>query len=63
MSTARPSLQRYFISGLLTLLPIWLTWVVFGFVFGLLSNVSKPWVGPLSQRIATTFPKALGMAR
>lgn len=60
MSTTRPSLQRYFISGLLTLLPIWLTWVVFGFVFGLLSNVSKPWVGPLSQRIATTFPKALG---
>ena len=60
MSTSRPSLQRYFISGLLTLLPIWLTWVVFTFVFGLLSGLSRPWVGPLSQQIATAFPRALG---
>lgn len=56
----RHSLQRYFVSGLLTLLPIWLTWVVFSFVFGLLSGLSKPWVGPLSQQIATAFPHALG---
>lgn len=60
MSSSRPSLQRYFISGLLTLLPIWLTWIVFTFVFGLLSDLSKPWVGPLSQGIATAFPRALG---
>jgi uncharacterized membrane protein len=26
-------LQRYFLTGLLTLLPIWLVWVVFKFVF------------------------------
>ena len=57
---SRPSLQRYFVSGLLTLLPIWLTWVVFTFVFGVLSDLSKPWVGPVSQRIADTFPRALG---
>jgi uncharacterized membrane protein len=60
MSPSGPSLQRYFVSGLLTLLPIWLTWVVFTFVFGLLSDLSKPWVGPLSQQIATAFPRALG---
>ena len=60
MSASRPSLQRYFISGVLTLLPIWLTWVVFSFVFGLLSSMSRPWVGPLSQPVANAFPRALG---
>jgi uncharacterized membrane protein len=60
MSTTRPSLQRYFISGLLTLLPIWLTWVVFTFVFRLLSGLSQPWVGPLSKSVADAFPRALG---
>jgi uncharacterized membrane protein len=60
MSASRPSLQRYFVSGLLTLLPIWLTWVVFTFVFRLLSGLSHPWVGPLSQRLADSFPRALG---
>jgi uncharacterized membrane protein len=60
MSNARPSLQRYFISGLLTLTPIWLTWIVFKFVFGLLSDLSKPWVGPFSQQLANRFPRAMG---
>jgi uncharacterized membrane protein len=60
MSNPRPSLQRYFASGVLTLLPIWLTWIVFSFVFRLLSGLSQPWVGPLSGTIASTFPRALG---
>jgi uncharacterized membrane protein len=60
MSASRPSLQRYFVSGLLTLLPIWLTWVVFTFVFRLLSGLSHPWVGPLSQRLADAYPRTLG---
>jgi uncharacterized membrane protein len=53
-------LQRLFITGLLTLLPIWLTWVVVKFVFVLLSDISRPWVGPMSQGIAASFPEALG---
>ncbi len=60
MPLPRPSLQRYFISGLLTLLPIWLTWIVFKFVFGLLSGWSQPWVGPISQSIAISYPRVLG---
>jgi len=56
----RPSLQRLFITGLLTLLPIWLSWVVVKFVFVLLSGISSPLVVPMSQRIATSFPHALG---
>ncbi len=57
---AHASLRKLFVTGLLTLLPIWLTWVVVKFVFVMLSNVSKPWVAPLSQRIADSFPQSLG---
>ncbi len=53
-------LQRWFLSGLLTLLPIWLTWIVFAFVFGLLSDLGKPFVGPLLGGVAALFPNALG---
>jgi uncharacterized membrane protein len=40
-------LQRYFLTGLLTLLPIWLVWVVFKFVFAALSDLSRPLLGAL----------------
>ncbi len=55
-SAHRPSVQKLFLTGLLTLLPIWLTWVVVKFVFVLLSGISSPWVVPLSERIAASFP-------
>ena len=57
---ARPSLQNLFLTGLLTLLPIWLTWVVVKFVFAVLSDISKPLIGPASERIAASFPESLG---
>ena len=56
----RPSVQRLFLTGLLTLLPIWLTWVVVKFVFVLLSGISSPLVVPLSEQIAASFPHYLG---
>ena len=59
-SVRGPSLRASFVTGLLTLLPIWLTWVVFEFVSGLLSGVSRPWVGPLSARLAHAYPRELG---
>ena len=52
--------QRLFLTGLLTLLPIWLTWVVVKFVFVLLSDISRPWVGPLAQQVAAWAPDTLG---
>ncbi|MDQ3056270.1 MAG: DUF502 domain-containing protein [Pseudomonadota bacterium] len=55
----RSSLQRLFLTGVLTLLPIWLTWVVVKFVFVLLSDLSKPWVQPLSRQIAVSNPQLL----
>jgi uncharacterized membrane protein len=53
-------LERYFLTGVLTLLPIWLTWVVFKFVFMLLSGISKPWVEVAFDPIATQYPRLFG---
>lgn len=56
----KPSLQRLFLTGLLTLLPIWLTWVVVKFVFVMLSDISRPLVQPLLGNLATNYPHTLG---
>jgi uncharacterized membrane protein len=52
--TTRPSLQRLFLTGLLTLLPIWLTWVVVKFVFVLLSDIGRPVIQPLVHSYAAS---------
>ncbi|RPE81313.1 DUF502 domain-containing protein [Vulcaniibacterium tengchongense] len=52
-------LQRLFLTGLLTLLPIWLTWVVVKFVFVLLSDIGQPFVAPLLQSLAAASPESL----
>ena len=54
----RASLQKIFVAGVLTLLPIWLTWVVVKFVFVLLSDTSRPLVDPLLRNLAVTNPQA-----
>src|SRR5687768_2351470 len=53
-------LRAWFLTGFLTLLPIWLCWIVFKFVFNLLSQTSAPFVGPLSSRMAHAQPELLG---
>jgi uncharacterized membrane protein len=55
----KPTLQRLFLTGLLTLLPIWLTWVVVKFVFVLLSDISRPLIGPALQNLASHDPRSL----
>ena len=53
-------LQRLFLTGLLTLLPLWLTWVVVKFLFGLLSDVSRPLLEPGLVAFAGQNPQAFG---
>ncbi len=55
-----PRLQRLFITGLLTLLPLWLTWIVVKFLFLMLSDLSRPVVEPALQSAAAANPGALG---
>ena len=57
---ARPSLRALFVTGLLTLTPIWLVWIVFRFVFVLLSDLSRPLVGPPLAALAAAQPRVLG---
>lgn len=49
-------IKRYLLTGLLTVVPLWLTLVVFSFVFGLLSSSSAPLVGKLLAVIGRTWP-------
>jgi uncharacterized membrane protein len=48
--------KRYLLTGLLTFVPLWLTWVVFKLVFGLLSEVSTPLVGGLVGTLGDSWP-------
>ncbi len=52
--------QRYLLTGLLTFIPIWLTWVVFKSIFSVLSQVNLPWISALFDALAAAFPETLG---
>lgn len=54
-STGR--LRNYFIAGVLTVIPVWITWVVFRFVVDQLSSVGRPWVFALSRGIQPYSPE------
>ncbi|MFC0678974.1 DUF502 domain-containing protein [Lysobacter korlensis] len=59
----RASLQRLFLTGLLTLLPIWLTWVVVKFVFVLLSDISRPIIQPVLQGYVETDARLIWLVQ
>lgn len=58
MTRRRMHLQRYLITGLLTFIPLWLTWVVFSFIFSFLSHVGAPIVSGLVAGLSAAFPGA-----
>jgi len=39
-----PHAQRYLLAGVLALIPLWVTWIVFEFLLRQLSRVGRPWV-------------------
>ena len=49
-------IKRYLITGLLTFVPLWLTWLVFKFVFGMLSEVSAPLVAWMISVLGGSWP-------
>jgi uncharacterized membrane protein len=49
-------LQTYFLTGLLTLAPIFLVFIVFRFVFGLLSDISQPVIEPVTEHLVHAYP-------
>lgn len=49
-------LQRYLIAGVLTAVPLWITWLIFKFVLGQLSRFGRPWVKALSAQLQDQAP-------
>lgn len=50
-------LRNYLLAGVLTVVPVWITWVVFRFVVEQLSAFGMPWVATLSGLIAPYSPE------
>ncbi|HEX5960162.1 MAG TPA: DUF502 domain-containing protein [Rhodanobacteraceae bacterium] len=57
---AAPALhvKRYLITGLLAFIPVWITWVVFKFVFTLLAGVGAPLVSGIIELVGLGLPRA-----
>lgn len=55
-------IQRYLITGLLTFIPLWVTWLVFKFIFGLLAGVGAPLVAALLNVASPPLREALGQS-
>ncbi len=49
-------LQRYLITGIITVIPLWITWWVFNFLFSQLSRFGSPWVRALGRVVEPQAP-------
>lgn len=49
--------QRYLITGILTVVPLWITFIVFRFIASLLSEFGSPLIGALFAWLAAMFPR------
>ncbi|WP_430388475.1 DUF502 domain-containing protein [Dyella sp. 20L07] len=54
----RLRLKRYLITGLLTVIPLWVTWVVFKFVLGMLADIGAPLVSAVLASLSPSSPQA-----
>ena len=50
--------KRYLLTGLLAFIPVWITWVVFKFVFTLLAGVGAPVITAIIDLIGLASPRA-----
>lgn len=48
--------QRYILTGILTAIPVWITWVFFEFILKQLTKVGLPWVQALLRPIENQWP-------
>ncbi|WP_158885741.1 DUF502 domain-containing protein [Rhodanobacter sp. L36] len=50
--------KRYLLTGLLTFIPLWVTWAVFKLVLGMLAGIGAPLVNALLAALAPVAPRA-----
>lgn len=48
--------RRYILTGLLTVIPLWFTWLVLSFLFRTLSGIGNPIVRFFADRLSPVFP-------
>jgi uncharacterized membrane protein len=48
--------KRYLITGLITAIPLWITWLVVSFIFRLFTNAGLPLVNWVTESIRTNHP-------
>jgi len=53
-------LKRYLLSGIVTIIPLWITWLLLDFTFRLLARVGQPLVATLSGKLEP-FPEIAGL--
>ena len=51
------NIQRYIITGILTIVPLWITWLVFDFFLSYIMLIWKPWVEVFSAAIQQNHPE------
>jgi len=51
------SLKRYFFTGLVAIIPLWITWLILSFLFGMLSGLGTPLVKGLARLVGPNFPR------
>ncbi|MBW8307070.1 MAG: DUF502 domain-containing protein [Thiobacillus sp.] len=49
LTRRKPHLFRYLLIGFFTAAPLWVTWLVFDFLFGLLANAGAPFIRALAR--------------
>lgn len=50
------NIQRYIITGILTIIPIWFTWLVFDFFFSYIVLFWEPWVSAFTTTLQQSHP-------
>lgn len=60
-STKSHPFRRYFIAGLITVIPLWITWLLLRFLFQTVSAVGEPTVQWLAEKAGSRFPMIEGL--
>jgi uncharacterized membrane protein len=47
---------RYVLIGVVTIAPLWVTWIVFDFLFTLLSRLGSPWINAFAAALRRGWP-------
>ena len=52
----QPHIVRYLLSGILAIVPLWLTWIIFDFILGQLARIGMPGLRLTARRLEGNYP-------